>query len=178
VHETPKDIAGLQDLLDRSHAAGGPHLRSIITSDRRLGAVELVERLQGMVLLVLATVTADGRPLTGPVDGIFYRGAFHFGSSPDSVRLRHLRARPQVSATHLPGEDLCVTVHGTAVPVDVRSGRHAGLRQTLLDIYVPRYGPEWEQFLDAGPHYIRIQPHKMFTFHMPTQEGSRERGIS
>jgi hypothetical protein len=119
----------------------------------------------------VATVTADGRPVTGPVDGIFYRGAFHFGSSPESVRLRHLRARPQVSATHLPGEDLCVTVHGTGVPVDVKTDRHAGLRQTLLDIYVPRYGPEWEQFLDAGPNYIRIQPQKMFTFHMPPGSG-------
>jgi hypothetical protein len=168
VQETPEDIAALQELLDRSHAAGGRHLRSIITPERRVNAADLVERLQGMRLLVVATVTADGRPLTGPVDGIFYRGAFHFGSSPDSFRLRHLRVRPQVSATHLPGEELCVTVHGTAVPVDVQAG---GLRQALLDIYVPRYGPDWEKFLDSGPSYIRIQADKMFTFHMPPEEG-------
>ncbi|MEA2592770.1 MAG: hypothetical protein QOD62_2601 [Actinomycetota bacterium] len=168
MHETRDDVARLQDLLDRSHAAGGPHLRSIITPERRVDAAELVERLQGMRLLVVATVTADGRPLTGPVDGIFYQGAFHFGSAPDSFRLRHLRARPQVSATHLPGEELCVTVHGTAVPVDVQAG---GFRQTLLDIYVPRFGPDWEQFLDSGSRYIRIQADKMFTFHMPPDEG-------
>ncbi len=167
MHETPDDLARLQELLDRSHAAGGPHLRSIITPERRLTAATLAERLQGMCLLVVATVTADGRPLTGPVDGIFYRGAFHFGSSPESFRLRHLRARPQVSATHLPGEDLSVTVHGTAVPVDIQDPRNAGFRQTLLDIYVPRYGAEWEQFLDSGPGYIRIEADKMFTFHMP-----------
>src|SRR5258708_36196171 len=166
MHETPDDPARLQELLDRTNADGGPHLRSIITPERRRSAAALVERLQGMCLLVVATVTADGRPLTGPVDGIFYRGAFHFGSSPDSVRLRHLRGRPQVSATHLPGEDPCVTVHGTAAPVDVKTKRHAGLRQTLRDIYVPRYGPESEQFLDSGPNYVRIQPHKMFTFHI------------
>jgi nitroimidazol reductase NimA-like FMN-containing flavoprotein (pyridoxamine 5'-phosphate oxidase superfamily) len=168
MQETPEDIAALQDLLDRSHAAGGRHLRSIITPERRVNAAELVERLQGMVLLVVATVTADGRPLTGPVDGIFYRGAFHFGSAPDSFRLRHLRARPQVSATHLPGEELCVTVHGTAVPVDAQAG---GFRQALLDIYVPRFGPDWEKFLDSGPRYVRIQADKMFTFHMPPEEG-------
>ena len=45
-----------------------------------------------MRLLALATVTADGRPIVGPVDGIFYRGAFWFGSAPDSVRFRHIRA--------------------------------------------------------------------------------------
>jgi nitroimidazol reductase NimA-like FMN-containing flavoprotein (pyridoxamine 5'-phosphate oxidase superfamily) len=174
MHETPEDIAALQDLLDRSYAAGGPHLRSTITPERRLTAAELVERLQGMRLLVLATVTADGRPLTGPVDGIFYRGAFHFGSSPESFRLRHIRSRPQVSATHLPGEELSVTVHGTAVPVDLKAEANAGLRQTLLDIYVPRYGREYEQFVDSGPGYIRIEPHKMFTFHMPPEEGDAD----
>ncbi len=174
MHETPEDIAALQDLLDRSHAAGGPHLRSIITEERRVPAADLVERLQGMCLLVVATTTADGRPLTGPVDGIFYRGAFHFGSSPDSTRLRHLRARPHVSATHLPGEEFCVTVHGRAAPVDIAD---PGFRQTLLDIYVPRYGPEWEQFLDGGPRYVRIQADKMFTFHMAT-EIHRERSVN
>ena len=178
MHETPDDLARLQELLDRSHAAGGPHLRSIITPERRLSAAALVERLQGMCLLVVATVTADGRPLTGPVDGIFYRGAFHFGSSPESIRLRHLRARPQVSATHLPGEDLCATVHGTAFPVDVQDPRNAGFRQTLLDIYVPGYGAEWEQFLDSGPAYIRIEADRMFTFHMPPALPPGDGGIS
>jgi hypothetical protein len=171
MQETPEDIAQLQDLLDRSHAAGGRHLRSIITPERRVNAADLVERLQGMRLLVVATVTADGRPLTGPVDGIFYRGAFHFGSAPDSFRLRHLQARPQVSATHLPGEELSVTVHGTGVPVDIKAESNAGFRKTVLDIYVPRYGPEYEQFVDSGPRYIRIQADKMFTFHMPPEEG-------
>ena len=45
---------------------------------------------------ITTSVTADGRPLTGPVDVIFYRGAFHFSSSPDSVRFGHLRHRPAV----------------------------------------------------------------------------------
>ena len=76
-----------------------------------------------------------------------------------------------MSATHLPGEELCVTVHGTAVPVDLKAESNAGFRQTLLDIYVPRYGREYEEFVDSGPGYIRIQPEKMFTFHMPPQEG-------
>ena len=109
---------------------------------------------------------ADGRPIVGPVDSIFFRGAFVFGSSPDSVRFRHIRRRPAVSATHLPGEELAVTVHGRAVPIDVTSPEQAGFRQTLLDIYVPRYGADWESFLDSGPVYARIDADRMFTFHM------------
>jgi hypothetical protein len=118
-----------------------------------------------MCLLALATATSDGRPIVGPVDGIFYRGAFHFGSAPDSVRFRHIRARPVVSATHLPGEEFAVTVHGRALPVDITSG---GFRQTLLDVYVPRYGEQWaSEFLDTGPVYARIDAERMFAFHMP-----------
>jgi hypothetical protein len=166
VHETAADITRIQALLDRSYAAAGEHLSRIHTPQRRLGGAQVAERLQGMVLLALATVTADNRPIVGPVDGIFYRGSFHFGSSPDSVRFRHIRARPQVSATHLPGEELAVTVHGDAVPVDVRTSEHEGFRQTLLDIYVPRYGPEWEQFLDSGPVYARIDARRMYAFAM------------
>jgi nitroimidazol reductase NimA-like FMN-containing flavoprotein (pyridoxamine 5'-phosphate oxidase superfamily) len=164
VEETPADIAALQELLDRSYAGAGPHLLLILTPERRLEAAQLAGRLTGMCLLVLATATADGRPICGPVDGIFYRGAFHFGSSPDSVRFRHIRARPSVSATHLPGEELAVTVHGRAVPLDVRAPEQAGFRQALLDLYVPRYGPEWERFLDSGPVYARIVAERMFVF--------------
>jgi nitroimidazol reductase NimA-like FMN-containing flavoprotein (pyridoxamine 5'-phosphate oxidase superfamily) len=166
MHETAEDIAALQSLLDASYAAGGRHLLGIHTPERRMTAAQIAERLQGMVLLALGTVTADNRPIVGPVDGVFYRGSFHFGSAPDSVRFRHIRARPQVSATHLPGEELAVTVHGTAVPIDVRSPEHAGFRQTLLDIYVPRYGADWESFLDSGPVYARIEARRMYAFAM------------
>jgi hypothetical protein len=162
MHETAHDIRALQDLLDRSYDRAGRHLRSITTPERRVGAEELVARLAGMCLLVVATVSADCRPIAGPLDGIFYRGAFHFGTAPDSVRYRHLLARPQVSATHLPSEAFAVNVHGRAAPADVVGG----LRETLLEVYVPRYGPEWEQFLDSGPVYMRIDADRMFTFRM------------
>jgi hypothetical protein len=162
MRESPADLAALQELLDRSHAGAGAHLRRIITPERRLTAEQVVERLTGMRLLALATVTADGRPIVGPVDGIFFRGAFHFGSAPDSLRFRHIRVRPQVSATHLPGEELAVTVHGRATPV----GTTGEFRQALLDVYVPRYGADWESFLDAGVLYARIDADRMFTFHM------------
>jgi nitroimidazol reductase NimA-like FMN-containing flavoprotein (pyridoxamine 5'-phosphate oxidase superfamily) len=168
VHETAADIAALQELIDRSYAGAGTHLLRIHTPQRRLSAQQVVERLTGMRLLALATVTSDGRPIVGPVDGIFYRGAFHFGSSPDSVRFRHIRSRPYVSATHLPGEELAITVHGRAIPVDLRAEEAAQFRRTLLDIYVPQYGPDWEKdILDSGV-YARIDADRMFSFAMPS----------
>jgi nitroimidazol reductase NimA-like FMN-containing flavoprotein (pyridoxamine 5'-phosphate oxidase superfamily) len=162
VHESPQDIVTVQALLDRSYAAAGAHLRSIHTRQRRLAAADLVQRLQGMCLLVLATVSSAGRPVTGPVDSVFHRGAFYFGTSPDSIRWRHLRRNPAVSATHLPSEDWAVIVHGTAVPADVSRTNRDGLRATLLEVYTPRYGAQWEEFLDSGPVYARIAAERMF----------------
>jgi nitroimidazol reductase NimA-like FMN-containing flavoprotein (pyridoxamine 5'-phosphate oxidase superfamily) len=169
VHERPDDIDKLQRVIDASFEAAGPHLRDIATADRRLDATQLSAALTGMRLLVLATSTRDGRPINGPVDGIFYRGRFHFGSSPESLRYRHIRERPAVSATHLPGEFLAVTVHGDAELVDIHAPEHAELKQTVLDIYVPRYGEEWAAMLDGGAWYARINPRRVFTFSMPDE---------
>src|SRR5215467_6590763 len=112
--ETPAELAQLQEVMDASMAAAGPHISSIIRAERRLTAAELCEQLTGMRLLSVATVTADGRPLAGPVDGYLLHGSFWFSSGRDSVRMHHLAARPAISATHIPGDELAVTVHGRA----------------------------------------------------------------
>jgi len=167
MRETPDELDRLQDLLDASMATAGPHLASIITGERRLSAAELSARLQGMRLLVLGTATADGRPLVGPVDGYFLHGTFWFSSGTDSVRMRHLAARPAVSATHLPGEELAVTVHGKAELFSLGEPAFAELRQAMLDEYLPKQGPAFEEWLDhSAAMGARIVPEKMFTFHM------------
>lgn len=163
MHDTTADLEALQALLDESHARGGVHLGRIFTTERRVSANELSELLVGVQILDVATVSSDGRPFVAPVDGIFYRGRFHFGSSPDSLRFRHLRARPAVSAALTRGEDLAVLVHGEARFLDLRDPAEAGFRQALLDTYVPRYGPDWERFADDAT-YVRIEPRRMLTF--------------
>jgi hypothetical protein len=156
--ETYDELQAMQELLDRSAAASGPHLRSIITDERRLSADQVCQRLPGMCLLALATVTADGRPLVGPVDGYLIHGSFHFSSGRNSVRLRHLAARPFVSAIHLPGDELAVTVHGRA--------------ELFVDHYLPKQGPAFERWLDGeDPMGARIVAEKMFTFAMEADTG-------
>jgi hypothetical protein len=170
VYETEEDLAQLDALLEASAASAGPHLASIATPERRLTAAQVSERLQGMRLLIVATVTADGRPLVGPVDGYLLRGSFYFSSGRDSVRMRHLATRPQISATHVPGEELAVTVHGRAEPFDMTAAPGspgAVLRQAMLDHYLPRQGPDFEKWLDESDAVgARIAADKMFTFHM------------
>lgn len=157
MRETPEDVLALQELLDRSYGGAGEHLKSIVTPERRIDADRLVETLVGVQVLALATVTADSRPLVGPVDGLFYRGEFWFGSSPDSVRFRHIRVRPQVSATHTRGEQLAVTVHGTAHEMDVAD--HPEFGEVCTEIY----GETWSQWGDDAT-YARIAAEQMFTF--------------
>ena len=167
MHETPDELARLQRLLDTSAVAAGPHLRSIITDDRRLSAEKLCRQLQGMRLLAVATVTADGRPLVGPVDGYFLHGSFYFSSGQDSVRMRHLAARPAVSATHLQGESLAVTVHGRASLFELSDPSQTALRDAMLGYYLPIQGPSFESWLDEiNPIGARIEADKMFTFHI------------
>ncbi len=159
--ETAADLRALQHLLDQSYEAAGGHLLSIHTPERRLTAPEIATRLTGMSLLSLATSTTDGRPLSGPVDGIFYRGTFWFGSAPNSLRLQHIRQRPGVSATHLPGEQLGVTVHGDAFVVDLTLPEHRG----FSDVCAAIYGEGWRNWgTDAS--YARISPRRMFVFSM------------
>jgi hypothetical protein len=162
MYETPDDLATLQALLDRSQAGAGAHLADIFTPERWLDAAALTARLQSMCLLSLATVTADHRPLVGAVDGFFIRGAFCFGSSPTSVRARHIAVRPQVSAIHLPGEHLSVTVHGRAAPVPVTADDPVG--GPLLEALRDKYGPG--SFGEQGAPFWRIEADKMFVFHM------------
>ena len=167
MYESPDELDALQRLLDESHAHGGAHLQSIFTPDRRLDAAALCELLVGVQILNLATVTASAQPRVAPVDGLFFRGRFYFGSAPDSVRMRHIRARPPVSAAHTRGEELAVIVHGSAHPIALAASEHAGFRRYLLETYVPRYGPDWEQWVESNAAYARIDPERMYTFVNP-----------
>jgi hypothetical protein len=173
VHETPDDLAELLGLLDRSFANAGSHLLSIFDPSRRLDAQQLSEMLTGMRLLNVATVTAKGEPRVGPVDGHFHRGRFYFGSSPESFRFTHIRARPAVSAAHTVGEQLAVIVHGAATIIDVLSPQQDAFRAQLMETYgrdpaftayLQKHGMEWDDWFGSAL-YARIDAEKMFTFH-------------
>ena len=105
--------------------------------------------------------------MTGPVDGYFLHGTFWFSTATGSVRRRHLARRPDCSATHLPGDELSVTVHGRAEVRALDDPANADLLQAMLDEYLPKVGPEFEQGLEAMDAVgVRIVPEKMFTFFM------------
>jgi hypothetical protein len=167
VYETEADLIWLQDLLDRSYDRAGEHLRGITTRERRIPAHELGELLPGVQILTVATVTVAGLPRVGPVDGLFFRGRFHFGSSKTSMRYRHLQARPHVSAAHTRGEELSIVVHGSAHLFSLRDPDAGSFRDCCYEVYLPRYGEGWKGFATSDDIiYARIEPELMFTFRM------------
>jgi len=161
VYEGMDDLEGLQALLDRSHASAGSHHAEVHAPRVRLTAVELCERLPGMQVFVVATVSSDGRPFTGPVDTFLFRGRLWFGTSPRALRARHLSRNAAVSATLVHGETLVVTVHGHAAPVDLQTGHGLALAGHLTS----HYGDAWaREFLPAS--YFVIEPQRLFAADM------------
>ena len=159
MHETPAEIAELQRLLDASYARAGEHLKGIHTDARRVSAARLCELLVKVCILDVATVSSRGEPCVAPLDGLFFHGRFVIGSSPHSLRARHLRLNPAVSAAHTRGEELTVLVHGTAVAIDTSDQREEPLHAFVREVYGPTYD-SWG-FWGKAPFW-RIEPKRMF----------------
>jgi hypothetical protein len=157
MYETPDDLAALQDLLDRSFATAGKHLADIWSEKTRITAAQLSAELPGVQILDLATVNPRGEPRVAPVDGLFFRGHLWFGSSPDSFRVRHLRARPACSAANVRGESFAVVAHGAAVEHAIGSD----LRNAFLG-YVREVYPRWEEWGFSEAPYFQLVPSRLY----------------
>ncbi|KNX37374.1 pyridoxamine 5'-phosphate oxidase family protein [Luteipulveratus halotolerans] len=153
MHETSEDLADLQRLMDASYGRSTSHLREIVSDDHRLDAVGLVQALQGMKVLSLATVTAGGEPRVSAVDGHFLRGRWTFGTDGRAAKARHVQARPAVSAAHVDGERLGVFCHGRAV----RLGPEDAEWDATIDHWSAHYGSDPTGWGDDVRMY-RIEP--------------------
>ncbi len=160
MYETEPELAELDALLTRSLHGSSGHLRSIITEgERTLDAAETSQVLTGMRTLAVATVTRSGEPRISGVDGHFLHGRWIFTTSGDAVKVRHLRARPAVSAAHLVGDDLGIFVHGRAEEID-----HAGPDFTAVDEHLTaHYGSSPSSWGDEIV-YLRIRPDWMVAY--------------
>ncbi len=160
MHETPGELEQLDALLTRSLLGSSEHLRSIVTDgERTLDAAETCRVLTGMRTLALATVTAAGEPRISGVDGHFLHTRWVFTTSTTAAKVRHMRARPAVSAAHMIGDDLGVFCHGQ---VELLPPDHPDF-PAVEDHLVSHYGSSPSSW---GPAitYARIQPHWMVAY--------------
>jgi len=163
VHETSDDLLRLQALLDCSYDRAGEHLRSIWGPQCRLDALELSRELEGVQVLDLATVNPRAEPRVAPVDGLFYRGKFWFGSAENSIRFRNIRSNPSVSGAITRGsETFLVIVHGRALELDPRGPGAEG----FADYPRAVYDFDWDEAHPQAP-YARIEASTLLAFRRP-----------
>lgn len=158
--ETQQDIDWMTDLLDRSHARSGPHLRSIILAGERTPtARQVAVALSGMRVLVLTTVSAAGRPRSSAVDGHLLHGRWVFTTSGDAVKARDVRLRPWVSAAYVDEERFALFTHGRAEILGVDHPDRDAIDRHLTAHYgasPTSWGPEIV--------FARIEPYWMVAF--------------
>ena len=158
MRETEAEIADLQTVMDRSFATAGPQLAGIAGPEKRLNARQVVAHLRGMKHIAVATVSSVGHPLVGPFDSFFLHGRFWMTTGARAYRAKHLARNAAVSAVYFEGEEVAVTVHGSAAVF--RKG--APEIEEILAIMTEWYkgSPfDWGDIV-----FIRIDPERMLTY--------------
>jgi hypothetical protein len=171
--ETPSELDELQRLLDTSLPRSSEHLRSIVRpGERTLTAAQLSAVLTGMCTLSVATVTAKGEPRISGLDGHFLHGRWVFSTSGTAVKVRHMRARPAISAAHIRGDDLGVFAHGTVEFLAQDHPDWPGIEEHLA----AHYGSSPTTWGDEIV-YLRLVPHWMVAYAFQPATLLQEAGI-
>ncbi len=158
--ESQAEIDWMTELLDRSQARSGQHLRSIIVAGERTPtARQVTAALAGMRVLVLTTVSAAGRPRSSAVDGHFWHGRWVFTTSGDALKARDMRSRPFVSAAYVDSERFALFTHGRAEIIGVE---HAD-REAIDAHLTGHYGTSPTSW---GPEIVfaRVEPYWMVAY--------------
>jgi hypothetical protein len=163
MHETPEELAALQELIDTSFTGASAHLRGIMEPRRRLSAARIAADVPSPAVLNVATVTRRGEPRISALDGHFLHGRWHFTTAGDSPKAVHLRARPAVSASYTPRDGYGIFCHGRALLLDGTE------KQSLIEHCTRVYGQSPENFGD-GIAYVRIEPTWFVGFAFSEQE--------
>jgi hypothetical protein len=160
--ETTEEMTAMQHLLDVSFERASTHLKSIMSTERRLNAERLVAELPSPAVLNIATVTAKGEPRVSAVDGHFIHGRWQWTTDASSPKVRHLLARPAISASYTPRDGFGVFCHGQAVLLD------GAEKQQLRDHFIATYGQDPEQWGEIA--YFRIDADWLTAFAMTDEE--------
>lgn len=165
MHESERELVELDELLTRSAASSGEHLRTAFDQERRLDAAALSAALQGIFEMHLAVLSGSGAPLVAPVDGIFFRGRVWFGLPARSLRAKLVRWDARVSAS-FNDPPRAFIVHGTAVEAPESASETREFGDLVRRLYGDLYGPAWLDWFEgldhSGSFTGHIEPRVMF----------------
>ena len=106
----------------------------------------------------VATVCADGSPHCVPVWGIWFEGAFFFGTDPKSVKARNIQ-RDNRGVIHLESGDDSVIFHGKLLETQIP----ASMQARMTKAYVDKYALD-PQLDETGSIFYRLQPRKVMAW--------------
>ena len=137
-----------------------------------LAARQLVAEVSGIRTLSVATVAASGAPQISAVDGHFVHGAWVFGTVRSAAKTTHLRTRPSASASHVRGEQLGVSTHGTVEVLNHADGTTDSHWPTVLEHLEGIYGESPLNWGDVV--FYRLRPHWMVGYYNLPQAAEPE----
>jgi hypothetical protein len=160
--ETSGELARLQSLIEESAQTAGPFLRETFEMpDRTPTAAAIVEYLQGVVDLAMATVTSRGEPRVAPVTALFVHGRFYVPTDRASTRVQQLKANPAISVTHWVSNACAFIVHGRAAILSIDHPHFAELDALHKALW-------WEPLRrQRRGLYVEIVPKRMFAWSGP-----------
>lgn len=119
------------------------------------------ERLAASRNYWVVTVCPDGRPHAMPVWGVWFDGAFHFGTGGDSRKGRNLAADPRATV-HLESGDEVVVLEGVMSEVTNDAEVIRGFEEAFNPKYGFEPGSEEMDLVDMGAVVYRMAPRVAF----------------
>jgi PPOX class probable F420-dependent enzyme len=118
-----------------------------------------IQRLQSQQVIWLASVRPDGRPHLVPIWFVWLEGKIYLGTDPASVKVRNLRANPEVSLALEDGVQPLIC-EGSARLLE------EPIPDEVLSAFRTKY--EWDVKADAQYHLVvEITPRKWLAWSDP-----------
>ena len=106
----------------------------------------------------LCTANADGSPHAAPVWGIWFDGAFIFGTDKQSRKAANI-ARGSRGLIHLESSDDTVIFHGKLVEARIAAAQKERMTQAYIDKYELDPQPD-----ETGSQFYRLLPRKVMAW--------------
>lgn len=107
----------------------------------------------------ICSTRPDGRPHAAPVWGVWYEGAFYFGSDRQARKTRNLIHSPEV-VVHLESGDEAVILEGAVAEV-----RDPVLLAHIAEVYAAKYPPfRPDPVNEPGAVYFALRPRTAFAW--------------
>ena len=106
----------------------------------------------------VCTTSADGSPHCAPVWGIWFEGAFFFGTDRHSRKAANIRRDRRV-LVHLESGDETVIFHGSLVEAQIPTSMQARMTKAYIDKY--ELDPQLDE---TGSQFYRLQPRKVMAW--------------